>query len=170
MSAFASVLLVYGALALQATLVPVLGIAGIRPDLPIIAVVLVALGRGTATGTVAGFLVGLAQDLGNPGFLGLNALAKCLLGYSVGSWRGRFDAGTAVSRALVLAAATVAHDIVYLTIHQRLVLSEIFVGLGTRTLPTALYTAVVGAPLAMLLAALAGRRSHRYGRSQLANR
>jgi len=170
MSALASILLVYGALALQATLIPALGIAGIRPDLPLVAVTLVALSRGAATGTITGFLVGLAQDLGNPGFLGLNALAKCLVGHTVGTLRGRFDAGTALSHALVLGAATVAHDLVYLTIHRRLVLSEIFLALGTHTLPTALYTAVVGSLLAVLLAALAGRRSHRFGRSQLANR
>ena len=170
MSAFAAILLGYAALALQSTLVPAIGIAGIRPDLPLVVVVLTALSRGAASGTIAGFLIGLAQDLGNPGFLGLNALAKCLVGHSIGTLRGRFDAGTAFSYALVLGAATVAHDLVYLTIHRRLVLSEIFLALATRTAPTALYTAVVGTLLAVLWGALMGRRSHRLGRSQLANR
>lgn len=170
MSSLGAILLAYAALALQGTLVPAIGIAGIRPELPLIAVVLVALERGATSGTAAGFLVGLAQDLGNPGFLGLNALAKCLVGHSIGALRGRFDAGTTLSYALVLGAATVAHDVVYLTIHRRLVLSEIFLALATHTAPTALYTAVVGALAAVALAAIKGRRSHRFGRSQLANR
>ena len=170
MSALGSILFAYLALALQGTVVPYLAIGDARPDLPLIAVTLIALARGAATGTVAGFLIGLAQDLNNPGFLGLNALAKSLVGYGVGAQRGRFDAGTAPSCAVVLATAAVAHDIVYLTIHSRLVLSEIFLALATHTLPSALYTAAVGALLALLLGALPGRRSHRFGRSQLPNR
>ena len=170
MSAFASILFAYLALALQGTVVPYLGIGDARPDLPLIAVVLIALSRGAGTGTVAGFLIGLAQDLTNPGFLGLNALAKSLVGHGVGAVRGRFDAGTAPSCALVLAVAAVAHDVVYLTIHRRLVLSEIFLALATHTLPSALYTAGVGALLALVLGAMPGRRLHRFGRSQLPNR
>ncbi len=170
MNVFGPVLLCYLALALQATLVPYIGIAGIRPDLPLVAVTLIALGRGGTAGVVAGFLVGLAQDLTNPGFLGLNALAKCLLGYTAGTLRVRFDAGTAWTYGALVAVATLAHDLVYLTIYTRLVLSEMFLSLATRTLPTALYTAVAGAFVAVATGALSGRGSHRLGRSQLARR
>ncbi len=158
----------YLALALQATFVPYLGIADIQPDLPLIAVVLLALSRGAAAGTVAGFLVGLAQDLTNPAFLGLNALAMCLLGWAVGSLRGRFDAGTALSYAAALAVSTLSHDALVLTVYKRLVLSEIFSSLATRTLPTALYTAVVGAGAGIVF--LSMRRSQRLGRSHLQSR
>ena len=158
----------YLALALQATFVPYLGIADVQPDLPLIAVVLLALSRGAAAGTLAGFLVGLAQDLTNPAFLGLNALAKCILGWGVGNLRGRFDAGTALSYAALLAVATIAQDTLVLTVHTRLVLSEMFLALATRTLPTALYTAVIGAGAGVLF--LSMRRSQRFGRSQFTSR
>lgn len=159
----------YLALALQSTLVPYVEIGQARPDLPLVAVVLIALSRGPAAGTVAGFLVGLAQDLTNPAFLGLNALAKCLLGHVAGNLKARFDTATFASYAALLAGAVLAHDVVYLTVHTRLVLSEMFQELATGTLPRALYTAVVGAGIGVLLDALSGRRLYRFGRSRYAN-
>ena len=72
-------------------------------------------------------------------------------------------------RAL-LAGAVLAHDVVYLTVYTRLVLSEMFQELATGTLPRALYTAVVGAGIGVLVDAVSGRRLHRFGRSRFANR
>jgi rod shape-determining protein MreD len=163
------ILVGYVALALQATLVPHLGIAGIRPDLPLVATALIALGRGAAAGTTAGFLIGLGQDLTNPAFLGLNALAKSLLGHGLGTLRERFDAGTAATHVAVLFVATILHDLLYLTIYMRLVLSEIMLALATRTLPTAVYTSLVGMCAFALLASMSGRRSSRFGRSRIAS-
>lgn len=157
----------YVTLALQATLVPHAGIAGIRPDLPIVATVMIALGRGAGAGTVAGFLIGLGQDLTTPAFLGLNALSKSLLGYGLGTLRERFDAGTPVTHVAILFVATIVHDFLYLMIYMRLVLSEMMLALVTRTLPTALYTAFVGVWAFALVAAMSGRRSSRFGRSRL---
>jgi hypothetical protein len=98
----------------------------------------------------------------------LNALAKCILGWSVGTLRARFDAGTAWSYAAVLALATLAHDAFLLAVHTRLVLSEMFPALAARALPAALYTAVVGAGAGVLF--LSMRRSQRFGRSHLTGR
>jgi rod shape-determining protein MreD len=144
MAALQALLIGFLALGLQATLVPHLSIAGIRPDLPLVAVVILAYMRGAAAGTVAGFLIGLAQDLTNPSFLGLNALVKSLLGHASGALRDQLDAGSLPMRAAVLFVAVLAHDLVYLTIFTRLALSELFLGLLTRSLPTALYTTLVG--------------------------
>ena len=163
-------ILVYAALALQATVVQYIGIAGIRPDLPLVATVLLALTRGSGAGTTYGFFIGLGQDLTNPTFLGLNALTKSLLGFSLGTLRERFDATTAASYAAILVVATIVHDLLYLTVYMRLVLSEMMLALVTRTLPTAVYTAAVGIWALMLVASVSGRRSHRIGRSTLASR
>lgn len=164
------ILLVYAALALQATVVQYIGIGGIQPDLPLIATVLLALVRGSGAGTFGGFVVGLGQDITNPAFLGLNALTKSLLGFSLGTLRERFDAATAFSYAAILVVATLAHDLLYLTVSLRLVLSEILLALVTRTLPTAIYTAAVGIWVFMWVASVSGRRSHRLGRSGFASR
>ena len=163
-------LIIYAALALQATVVQYVGIAGIRPDLPLIATCLLALVRGSTAGTACGFVIGLGQDLTNPAFLGLNALTKSLLGFSLGTLRERFDAATAASYATILIVATIAHDLLYLTVYMRLVLPEMMLALVTRTLPTAVYTAAVGIWVFMLVGSVSGRRSYRIGRSTLASR
>ena len=170
MAVVVPLLFVYAALALQATVVQYIGIAGVRPDLPLMVTVLLALTRGPNTGTTCGFLIGLGQDITNPAFLGLNALTKSVLGYSMGTLRDRFDAATALSYAAILVVATLGHDLLYLTVYQRLVLPEIMLALVTRTLPTAVYTAAVGVWVFMLVASVSGRRSHRIGRSKLAHR
>lgn len=157
-------------LALQATLVPHLAIAGIRPDLPLIAVVMLASARGSTAGTIGGFCIGLAQDLSNPAFLGLNALAKSLLGFAAGTLRVHLDAGSLPMRAAVLFVSVLGHDLVYLTILTRLELSELFLGLVTRSLPTAFYTLVVGMWALAALGALGRRGVHTRGRPALARR
>ncbi|MGB2960270.1 MAG: rod shape-determining protein MreD, partial [Bacteroidota bacterium] len=57
------------------TLTKFIVIGGIVPDIPLIAVVYLALRRGQVVGTVAGFGMGLALDLlsGTDGMLGLSA-------------------------------------------------------------------------------------------------
>src|SRR5262245_66261539 len=125
MALLQALLIGFVALGLQATLVPHIAIAGIRPDLPLLAVVLLGYGRGAAGGTLAGFLIGLAQDLTNPSFLGLNALAKSVIGNGMGTMRAHLDAGSLPLRVAVLFAAVIAHDLIYLTIFTRLALSDL---------------------------------------------
>ena len=164
-----SLLVAYTALALQATLAQGMGVGGIRPDLPLIAVVVLASRRGAATGALAGFFIGLGQDLTNPAFLGLNALAKGCIGYGLGSMRDRFDAATPLTHTIILLVAGLLHDFIYLTIWTRLTPSEMAYQLGTRTIPTLIYTAFIGFWVFVLAGWFPGRRSRR-GRSSLASR
>ncbi len=168
MRVFGALLLGYAALALQAAFAPYIAIGGIEPDLPLVATVILASLRGPASGTACGFLIGLGQDLSNPAFLGLNALAKSILGYGVGTLRERFEAGNAITHAIILFVATPIHDLIYLTVYTRLSLSEMIRQLATTSLPTALYTAALGMWLFTLLASMSGKRGHRLGRSRLA--
>ncbi len=170
MAVLVSILVGFLALGMQATFVPHWSIAGIRPDLPLVAVVLLAYARGATAGTLAGFLIGLAQDLTNPTLLGLNALVKSLLGHAAGTLRVQLDATSLPMRAGVLFAAVLAHDLVYLTISTRGALSELLLGLLTRSLPTAVYTALVGMWTFAALGWIAGRGGYRRGRSALARR
>jgi hypothetical protein len=78
--------LVLGAvLALQATLAQRIAIAGVKPDLLVAFVVYFGWMRGPVPGVIGGFTVGLIQDLDAPGPLGLNALAKTVVGFVVAS-------------------------------------------------------------------------------------
>jgi rod shape-determining protein MreD len=165
MAFFGYVLLCFAGLGLQATVVPHVAIGGIRPDLPLVLTVLVAYRRGAAAGTLAGFFVGLAQDVTNPAFLGLNALTKSLLGYAAGSLREHLNAGHPVAHAAVLFVAVLLHDLVYLTIYTHLALSDLLTGLVARSLPTALYTALVGMWALVALGSMSRRGVHGVGRS-----
>lgn len=169
LSVLGSMLLAYLALALQATVAQAVGVGSIRPDLPLIAVVFLASRRGAATGALAGFFIGLGQDLTNPAFLGLNALAKGCIGYGLGRMRDRFDAATPLTHTVILLIAGLLHDIIYLTIWTRLALGEMVYQLATRTIPTLLYTAFIAFWVFVLAGWFPGRRS-RHARSSLAGR
>jgi rod shape-determining protein MreD len=77
-------LAVSGGTLAQTTLVPVLGIGGVIPDLPIVLVVLLALRRGPETGCAIGFALGLLQDAIVGGPLGLQGLSKAVVGFLAG--------------------------------------------------------------------------------------
>ena len=78
------VLAVSGGALVQFTVVPVVGVAGVVPDLPIVLTVLLALRFGAEAGCLTGFALGLAQDAVAGGPLGLHALSKALVGFVAG--------------------------------------------------------------------------------------
>jgi rod shape-determining protein MreD len=134
----------------ETVVAPVISIAGIAPDFAMIAVVMLALAAGTAPATVGGFLTGLAQDLSNPTVLGLRALCKTCLGYGLGKLRGRLVHGMPLVEAAVVAVAVLAHDVVFLLVQSNLVDEAFLLPLVTKSLPVAVYSAVVAVPLLRL--------------------
>jgi len=76
-------------------------------DLPLIVVIYYGIKKGPAGALLAGAGVGLLQDSLEGTLLGVNALAKALVGYLVGFLGLRFALAPFMSRVLVLAAATV---------------------------------------------------------------
>lgn len=134
----------------QVAIVPHIAIAGIRPDLTVLLVVLAGLRGGPVTGTVAGFLLGLLQDLLVPETLGMNALAKSIVGYGAGKISGQLALeGPPLYLGLVTATVLV-HDFVYLLCFTRLDLGRFFVTFFTHAIPTAIYTGVVAAIIAVV--------------------
>ncbi len=69
------------AVVMQITIIDVLSIKGISPDLVLIALCFVALRGDRYEITALGFLAGLLLDSIGPGILGANALAKSLSGF-----------------------------------------------------------------------------------------
>jgi rod shape-determining protein MreD len=129
----------------QAVLSDALTFGKIGPDFPLLIVAYFAIFRGAFAGSIFGFLIGLFQDLFNPAFLGLNALTKSLVGYAL----GRAGAQTERDHPLFLLAlfgiVALAHDFVYLLIFTHFQLGRFLVTWVTVALPSAVYTAVVGA-------------------------
>ncbi len=134
---------------------PLISIKGISPDFSIISLVVLALAAGPVPATAGGFVIGLVQDLSNPAVLGLHALCKCTLGFSLGSLRSRLVHGMPVVEAVMVSLAVVLHDLVFLLVQSRLTDDGFLRPFLTQSLPVAVYSGVAGI-LVLRLADLLG--------------
>lgn len=73
---------------LQTTLLRVVAIRGVRPDLTFVLLVFVALRRGPMVGQLTGFAVGIVEDLVSLSPLGFHALMRSTIGYVYGLFLG----------------------------------------------------------------------------------
>jgi len=71
-------------LVIQLTLVNSVTILGLKPDLIMVVVVVFSLMKGEKEGAISGFASGLLQDIFSTGLLGINALAKTVIGFICG--------------------------------------------------------------------------------------
>lgn len=135
----------------QVALVPRIAIAGIRPDLTVLLVVLAGLRGGPITGTLVGFFLGLFQDLLVPETMGMNALAKSIVGWQAGKLSGQLALEGPPLYLGLVSAAVLVHDFIYLLCLTRLDLGRFFVTFFTHAIPTAIYTGIVAAIMAVLV-------------------
>jgi rod shape-determining protein MreD len=117
----------------------------IGPDFPLLIVAYFALPRGPIRGSIAGFVVGFFQDLFNPAFLGLNALTKSLAGYALGRAGAQMERENPVFLLGLFALTALAHDFVYLLVFTQFHVVKFLVMFVTVAIPSAIYTAVIGA-------------------------
>jgi rod shape-determining protein MreD len=71
-------------LVIQLTLMNSVTILGLKPDLMMVVVVVFSLMKGEKEGTISGFASGLLQDIFSTSLLGINALAKTVIGFICG--------------------------------------------------------------------------------------
>ena len=83
MHTFAVSVLTWAVIILQTAFFPRIGLI-IKPDLFLIMVISYTLIGGIKSGTIAGFVLGLIEDLLSGGFIGVNTMTKSLLGFSTG--------------------------------------------------------------------------------------
>ena len=138
-------------LVLQATLLYRIEIAGIRPDLLVAFVVYLAWMRGPVTGTIAGFAVGLLQDLDASGPLGLNAFSKSLVAFLVAKAGFRVHRSNLGVRFAFFFFAMLAHDVVYFAVATGGEARAFFIQMLTVALPSALYTTGIVLVLLMVV-------------------
>ncbi|UCG53077.1 MAG: rod shape-determining protein MreD [Candidatus Latescibacterota bacterium] len=129
---------------LQAVLAGRMSIGSISPDFPLLIVVYFAVHKNSFQGAILGFVVGLLQDLFNPSFLGLNAFTKTLTGYGLGLAGSKTERDNWLFLLALFGVAAMAHDFVYLLIFTGLHPGKFFVMWVTVSIPSAVYTAVVG--------------------------
>ncbi|MFP4417959.1 MAG: rod shape-determining protein MreD [Fibrobacterota bacterium] len=135
-------------LVLQTTFVPVIGVGGIKPDLLVLGLFLLAIRTGVMPGLYVGFLLGLGQDIYSPSILGQNALSKTVMGFFVGLFNERFMRTDPVLKLIILFLAFILHDTVFtivLVVKTEADMSILPTELITRTLPRALYSSFFAA-------------------------
>lgn len=73
----------------ESTILNDFGIAGIRPDLYLVLFLFFAYSQGTQGGVIMGFVCGLVLDFISIAPLGMNSFSMSLIGFGMGSLRGK---------------------------------------------------------------------------------
>ena len=142
---------------LQTTWVHHLELYRVQPDLILLVLVFVAVASGYTQATALGFCVGFLQDTSSPEDLGLNALAKSLVGFGVGVSRTGIMADTVQVQVLLLCTAVLLHDLVYCIGYSGVSMAEVPLFWLRFGIGRALYTGLVGA---VLISAVQARRRY----------
>lgn len=100
-------------LIVQTTVLPLLQVRGVMPDLLLILIVFNALFSNYLVGGLTGFLVGFLQDLLIGRYLGLCAFSGLVAGWLVGELEGRFFKENPLVPIILVFGATVVYDLVY---------------------------------------------------------
>lgn len=133
---------------LQSTVMQSIAIFGVKPDLLIVVLFMLATKTGPMQGIYAGFFLGLAQDLYSPSILGQNALAKTVVGAFAGMFNEKMMRLDPIFQAILLVVVFILNDMVVNSIYMVKVgggLGSVFSQLFMSTLPRTLYSLLFAA-------------------------
>ena len=149
---FYIILVILAFLLMQVVLADRIALGPIAPDFMVLAVAFYALYRGAVQAAIFGFAVGFLQDLANPELLGLNALTKTILGFTVGKIGSKMVPDNIPFLFVLFMSVAFGHDFIYLVFyHWPRVGSSLATIFGV-ALPSAAYTAIFGVLVHRLLA------------------
>jgi rod shape-determining protein MreD len=131
-------------LILQQTLIRIVSIGSIKPDVILVILVAVSLRYGSIVGLFSGMAIGLIQDVYAIEALGANAMAKCLVGYFTGLLDEKVIKVMPATKVLFLAVAFLVHDGIY-ALAAGFPASGFWDAFVGRTLPSGIYTLLIGA-------------------------
>jgi len=120
-----------------------LDIKGIRPDFLLIVVVWIAYREDRFVGTILGFAIGLLQDIFEPQFFGLSALAKSIAGFIAGRPFYR-DLNIKYWTGVNLGINSFIHDFIYFNIYYLGTDASIFKTTFRYVIPGSFYTLIIG--------------------------
>jgi len=144
-------------LLMQLSVAEWLSLGPVAPDFLILITVFFALYRGAIQGSIFGFVVGFLQDLANPGFLGLNALTKSVVGYAIGKIGTKTFPENVPFLVVLFSATAFGHDVVYLVFFSWPDVASAFLLMFSSALPSAIYTGVFGVIVHRLLTTLGAK-------------
>ena len=143
-----SALIVAGLLILQTTFIPFLSVGGFLPDLFVLWLVYVAVRRGQLEATIAGFIIGLLQDVVTTQFFGLAAFSKTVCGFVAGYFFNENNTEQTLGTyryMLITGLASVVHNLIYFSIFLQGSQETMSVLVLEATLATSLYTGALSA-------------------------
>jgi rod shape-determining protein MreD len=140
------------AVLLQTTVAPHLRLLGAFPDFALIAVVCVALIKGSETGAVFGFLTGMFTAIALMEPFGLSAFVFVLIGYFAGRYAETADLPAGFAPLLTVFVATVIANVLF-AMAQFLLAREVPLGffLGRVLFPSVVFNTLLAAPVYLLV-------------------
>ena len=147
---------------LQITVIHKVTVAGASPDLMMVMLVVLVIDRKPIVGIIVGFLLGFLQDLGNASFLGMNALAKSLVGYGIARYGRDYLPDNILFKGLLVFVACLIHDIITLHIATSFDPTDVIVAFFRYSILSAASTALL-AVLVMQIIDILPRRMVRSG-------
>ena len=130
----------------QTTLLRLVSLEGITPDILTIWVVYIAIKEGQLSATLCGFCIGLLFDLVTGNFIGLSALTKTLCGFLAGYFYGENKTMLTLSSyrfPLIVFLASFVHNTIYFIIFTRGSEIGLVSAVTEFGIATTLYTAVL---------------------------
>jgi len=103
---------------LQTTIVPVIDIHGIHPDIPMVMLFFLASRTGPLPSLWAGFVLGLAENIYSPSIPGQNALAKTVSGFLAGLFNERVVRIDIIVQLILLCSMFLVHDAIFLIVQS----------------------------------------------------
>jgi rod shape-determining protein MreD len=143
---------------LQGSIIGYLAIGPVRPDLILGSVAYIALRRGPFEATIAGFLVGLFQDLSFGGGLGLNSFCNSVIGFAAGRASSGLYKERYWTQVVVLACSVMVHDIIYFAVLYPGDMRDLALGILRVSIGSAVYTAVACSGYDYLMQRIFSRR------------
>ncbi len=129
----------------QISVVNLIEIGGLTPNLMIILVVWISLSEGQLSGIVAGFLAGLIFDIATFDLIGTNALAQTVNGFISGFFHREGKEDLTLRRfsfIITVFISSVFHNLVYFFLYLKLSELDFFNFFFKYGLATSLYTTV----------------------------
>ncbi len=140
------------AVLLQTAVAPHLRLLGAYPDFALIAVVCVALLKGSETGAVFGFLTGMLTAIALMEPFGLSAFVFVLVGYFAGRYAETADLPAGLAPLLTVFVATLVANVLF-AMAQFLLAREVPLGffLGRVLFPSLVFNTLLAAPIYLLV-------------------
>jgi rod shape-determining protein MreD len=145
-----AILLLLTLIIFQSFFSEVVTIKGIRLDLAILILVYIGLTKDPAQAVIFGFLIGLLLDVFTPQRLGLGALIKSLIGFTVGNFKDNLFLESSYSKGVIVFLSVILNDLLYHLLSGGVTLFT-FHTILYYSLPSALYTCGAGVLLFVVL-------------------